>query len=36
MALLPILRYPDPRLYKKAAPIERVDEAVRRLAVDMA
>ena len=36
MALLPILRYPDPRLYKKAAPIERVDEAVRRLAADMA
>ncbi|GAB4165793.1 MAG: peptide deformylase [Rhodocyclaceae bacterium] len=36
MALLPILRYPDPRLHKKAAPIERVDEAVRRLAADMA
>lgn len=36
MALLPILRYPDPRLRKLAAPIERVDDAVRRLAADMA
>ncbi len=36
MALLPILRYPDPRLRKVAAPIERVDDAVRGLAADMA
>jgi peptide deformylase len=36
MALLPILRYPDPRLHKKAAPVERVDESIRRLAADMA
>lgn len=36
MALLPILRYPDERLHLKAAPVERVDEEVRRLARDMA
>ncbi len=36
MALLPILRYPDPRLHKKAAPVERVDAALRKLAADMA
>ena len=36
MALLPILRYPDPRLFKIAAPIDRVDDAIRRLAADMA
>ncbi|MBI4990252.1 MAG: peptide deformylase [Rhodocyclales bacterium] len=36
MALLPILRYPDPRLHKKAAPVERVDESVRKLIADMA
>jgi peptide deformylase len=36
MALLPILRYPDPRLFKKAARVERVDDTVRRLAADMA
>lgn len=36
MALLPILRYPDPRLHKKAAPVLRVDETVRKLIADMA
>ena len=36
MAQLPILVYPDPRLHKKAAPIERVDAEIRRLAADMA
>jgi len=36
MALLPILRYPDPRLHKKAAPVSAVDSAIRRLAADMA
>ncbi|MFZ5512372.1 MAG: peptide deformylase [Pseudomonadota bacterium] len=36
MALLPILRYPDPRLHKKAAPVEVVDEGIRKLAADMA
>lgn len=36
MALLPILRYPDPRLHKVAAPISIVDASIRKLADDMA
>jgi peptide deformylase len=36
MALLPILRYPDPRLHKKAAPVSAVDHIIRKLAADMA
>ncbi len=36
MALLDIIRYPDPRLHKVARPVERVDEDVRRLVRDMA
>ncbi len=36
MALLSILRYPDPRLLKKAAPIVEVDDRIRKLAADMA
>ncbi|MFH1869540.1 MAG: peptide deformylase [Pseudomonadota bacterium] len=36
MALLPILRYPDPRLHKKAAPVAQVDARIRQLAADMA
>jgi peptide deformylase len=36
MALLPILRYPDPRLHKKAAVVEQVDESIRKLIADMA
>ena len=36
MALLNILRYPDPRLHKVARPVERVDDEVRRLVRDMA
>ncbi|MCE1242241.1 peptide deformylase [Oryzomicrobium sp.] len=36
MALLPILRYPDPRLTKIAAPVENIDDDIRRLAADMA
>jgi len=36
MALLSILRYPDPRLYKKAEPVMEVDESVRALVRDMA
>ncbi|MBU1236487.1 MAG: peptide deformylase [Gammaproteobacteria bacterium] len=36
MALLPILRYPDPRLHKIAAPVTKVDENIRKLAADMA
>lgn len=35
MALLDILRYPDPRLRNRALPVERVDDGVRRLADDM-
>lgn len=34
--LLEILRYPDPRLHTVAQPVERVDEAIRRLVGDMA
>lgn len=36
MALLPILRYPDPRLHKVAAPVEQVDDAIRQLIENMA
>ena len=36
MALLSILIYPDARLHKKAAPVERVDAEIRKLAADMA
>jgi peptide deformylase len=36
MALLPILRYPDPRLRKKAAPVAEVDDEIRKLVADMA
>jgi len=36
MARLAILKYPDPRLYTKAAPVERVDEAIKKLVADMA
>jgi peptide deformylase len=36
MAALDILRYPDPRLYKKAEPVAQVDESVRALVRDMA
>lgn len=36
MALLPILRYPDPRLHTKAKPVAVVDDAIRKLAADMA
>jgi peptide deformylase len=36
MALLPILKFPDPRLRKKAAPVAAVDDAIRKLAADMA
>ncbi|HMN21802.1 MAG TPA: peptide deformylase [Ottowia sp.] len=35
MALLPILRYPDPRLHKVAQPVETVDQRVRTLVADM-
>ncbi|MCB1914383.1 MAG: peptide deformylase [Rhodocyclaceae bacterium] len=36
MALLPILRYPDPRLHKVAAPVAEVDDTIRQLIDDMA
>ena len=35
MARLPILRYPDPRLYTVARPVAEVDERIRRLVDDM-
>ncbi|AUL45734.1 peptide deformylase [Bordetella trematum] len=36
MALLPILRYPDPRLHKVAKPVQIVDDRIRQLVQDMA
>jgi peptide deformylase len=36
MSLLPILRYPDARLHKIAAPVTEVNDGIRRLAADMA
>jgi peptide deformylase len=36
MALLAILRYPDPRLHKIAAEVARVDDGIRKLINDMA
>ena len=36
MALLPILRYPDPRLHQRAATVDRVDDGIRKLIKDMA
>ncbi len=36
MALLPILRFPDPRLKKVAVPVSRIDDSIRKLAADMA
>ena len=35
MALLNILRYPDPRLHKMAAPVAEADARIRRLIDDM-
>jgi peptide deformylase len=35
MSLLPILRYPDPRLHRVALPVAMVDERIRRLVDDM-
>lgn len=35
MALLPILRFPDPRLRTVAKPVEQVDDALRALVDDM-
>src|SRR6185312_10500628 len=36
MALLPILKYPDARLHKIAAPVGQVDDRIRQLVRDMA
>ena len=36
MALLPILRFPDPRLQKIARPLDNIDDSIRQLAADMA
>jgi peptide deformylase len=36
MALLPILYYPDPRLYKKASPVGGITDEMRMLVRDMA
>jgi peptide deformylase len=36
MALLPILRYPDPRLKTIARPVGQIDDSLRRLVSDMA
>lgn len=36
MALLPILHFPDSRLYTKAKPVARVDDRIRQLIKDMA
>ena len=35
MALLPILRYPDPRLHKVAQPVQAVDARIKTLVADM-
>ncbi len=35
MAILEILKFPDPRLRNRAKPVKRVDDEVRRLADDM-
>lgn len=35
MAVLPILKFPDPRLRNLAQPVERVDAQIRQLAADM-
>lgn len=35
MAILNILRFPDPRLHKVAKPVEQVDDRIRKLVKDM-
>ena len=36
MAVLPILKYPDPRLHRIAKPVRQVDDRIRQLVRDMA
>jgi peptide deformylase len=35
MALLPILKYPDPRLHTRAVPVQSVDNRIQTLVSDM-
>ncbi|MFN9506031.1 MAG: peptide deformylase [Rubrivivax sp.] len=35
MALLPILKYPDPRLHTRAVPVQSVDDRIQTLVSDM-
>ena len=35
MAVIPIVKYPDPVLTREATPVEKIDEDIRRLAEDM-
>ncbi len=36
MALLPILRFPDPRLQRRARSVAEIDDSIRKLVADMA
>src|SRR5512139_3398533 len=36
MTILSILHYPDPRLKRVATPVDRIDDAIRKLVSDMA
>ncbi|GMV55044.1 MAG: peptide deformylase [Betaproteobacteria bacterium] len=36
MALLPILRFPDPRLQRRAHSVAEIDDSIRKLVADMA
>jgi len=36
MALLPVLCYPDPRLHKRAKPVDKVDGRIKAIVKDMA
>ena len=36
MSVLEILKFPDPRLKKKSLPVEKIDDGLRRLIVDLA
>ncbi len=35
MAILPIVKYPDPRLRQATVPVERIDDEIRTLVRDM-
>ena len=36
MALLPILKYPDPKLHTVAKPVSEVNDRIKKLVADMA